>query len=220
MGTKLRAFLPILLDLLIPTCGYYLLHWLGMSDFWALTIAGAVTAGNAVLHTVRQRQLDAVGVLVVIELAASIVLIATTRDPRIVLLRPSVYIAVAGVWLLLSCVASRPMSYVGAKPMATKGDPQRAEAYERAWRNSPRLRRIHRGFTAVAGGLMLVNAAVRAIVVLSFAVPDAVLIQEVPGVVLILAIVGMARLRVPVMRRIVDAEQERLASGDTALANG
>jgi hypothetical protein len=219
MGSKLRAFLPTLLDLLIPTCGYYLLHWLGMNDFWALTIAGAVTGGNAVLHTVRQRQLDAVGVLVIIEIAASIVLIATTRDPRIVLLRSSLYIAIAGVWLLLSCVVSRPMSYVGAKPMATKGDPRRTEAYERAWHNSPRLRRIHREFTGVLGGLMLVSAAVRTIVVLSFPVPDAVFIQETPGVVVILAIVGMARLRVPALRRIVDAEQERLAD-DTALANG
>ena len=131
-ATRLRALLPILLDLVIPTAGYFLLHWAGLSDVWALTVAGSATAVNAAVTTVRRGRLDALGLLVVAEIAVSVALAASTGDPRLVLARPAVYLAVAGVVNLISCVAGRPLSYTGAAPMATKGDPQRAVAYERA----------------------------------------------------------------------------------------
>ncbi|HEU5023435.1 MAG TPA: hypothetical protein VFV01_00800 [Spirillospora sp.] len=35
------TLLPLLLDLVAPTTGYFLLHALGMDDLWALTAAGS-----------------------------------------------------------------------------------------------------------------------------------------------------------------------------------
>jgi hypothetical protein len=42
----LHTLLPTLLDLVIPTAGYFLLHWAGLPDVWALTIAGSATGVN------------------------------------------------------------------------------------------------------------------------------------------------------------------------------
>jgi hypothetical protein len=210
--SRLRTLLPTLLDLIIPTAGYFLLHWAGLSDVWALTIAGAATAVNALITTIRRRRLDALGLLVVAEVAVSVALAAITQDPRLILARPAVYLAVAGVVNLVSCVAGRPLSYTAATPMATKGDPVRAVAYERAWHHSPELRAIHRQLTAGIGLAMLVYAVLRVLIVYSFSTGTAVLGQEVPGLVLVALVVVLIRRRVPRLRRIVDAEQAALTA--------
>ena len=210
--SRLRTLLPTLLDLVIPTAGYFLLHWAGLPDIWALTIAGAATGVNAAVNTIRRGRLDALGLLVVAEITVSVALVAVTADPRLILARPAVYLAVAGVVNLVSCVAGRPLSYTAATPMATKGDPVRALAYERAWHHSPELRAIHRQLTAAIGLAMLVYAILRVLIVYSFSTGTAVLVQEVPGLLLIALVVALIRRRVPRLRRIVDAEQAALAA--------
>jgi hypothetical protein len=209
--SRLRT-LPTLLDLVIPTAGYFLLHWAGLPDIWALTIAGAATGVNALVNTIRRGRLDALGLLVVAEITVSVALVAVTADPRLILARPAVYLAVAGVVNLVSCVAGRPLSYTGATPMATKGDPERALAYERAWHHSPELRAIHRQLTAAIGLAMLVYAILRVLIIYSFPTGTAVLVQEVPAILLIALVVALIRRRVPRLRRIVDAEQAALAA--------
>src|SRR4029453_9323932 len=149
--SRWQALLPTLLDLVIPTAGYFLLHWAGLPDIWALTIAGAATALNAAVTTIRRGRLDALGLLSVAEIAVSVALALITNDPRLILARPAAYLAVPGLVNLISCVAGRPLSYTAATPMATKGDPQRAVAYARAWTHSPELRAIHRQLTAGIG---------------------------------------------------------------------
>jgi Flp pilus assembly protein TadB len=96
--------------------------------------------------------------------------------------------------------------------MATKGDPERALAYERAWHHSPELRAIHRQLTAAIGLAMLVYAILRVLIIYSFPTGIAVLVQEVPAILLIALVVALIRRRVPRLRRIVDAEQAALAA--------
>jgi len=210
--SRWRVLLPTLLDLVIPTAGYFLLHWAGLPDTWALTIAGSATGVNALVNTIRRGRLDVLGLLVVAEVAVSVVLVVVTADPRLVLVRPAVYLAVAGVVNLVSCFAGRPLSYTASTPMATKGDPQRAVAYERAWHHSPELRRIHRQLTAGIGVALVAYAVIRVLIVYSFPTGTAVLAQEVPGIVLVALVVVLIRRRVPRLRRIVDAEQAALAA--------
>ena len=210
--SRLPALLPTLLDLVIPTAGYFLLHWAGLPDIWALTIAGSATGVNALVNTVRRGRLDALGLLVVAEISVSVVLLAVTADPRLILVRPAVYLAVAGVVNLVSCFAGRPLSYTASTPMATKGDPERAVAYERAWHHSPELRRIHRQLTAAIGVALVAYAVIRVLIVYSLPTGTALLVQEVPAILLIALVVVLIRRRVPRLRRIVDAEQAALAA--------
>jgi hypothetical protein len=216
--SRRRTLLPILLDLIIPTAGYFLLHRAGLSDVWALTIAGSATAVNALLTTVRRGRLDALGLLIVAEIAVSVALVASTHDPRLILARPAIYLAVAGVVNLISCLAGRPLSYTAATPMATKGDPERAVAYERAWHHSAELRAIHRQLTAGIGLAMVAYAVLRVLIVYSFSTATALLAQEIPGLLLVALVVVLIRRRVPRLRRIVDAEQAALAA-EPILAN-
>jgi hypothetical protein len=177
-----------------------------------LTIAGSATAVNALVTTIRRGRLDALGLLIVAEIAVSVALAASTGDPRLVLARPAAYLAVAGAVNLISCVAGRPLSYTAATPMATNGDPERALAYARAWHHSAELRAIHRQLTAGIGLAMIAYAILRVLIVYSFPTGTALLVQEVPGLVLLALVVVLIRRRVPRLRRIVDAEQAALAA--------
>jgi hypothetical protein len=109
--------------------------------------------------------------------------------------------------------------------MATKGDPERAVAYERAWDHSPELRRIHRQLTAGIGVALVAYAVIRVVIVYSLPTGTALLVQEIPALLLIALMVVLIRRRVPRLRRIVDAEQAALAAESvtanaTAGANG
>jgi intracellular septation protein A len=211
-ATRLRTLLPTLLDLVIPTAGYFLLHRAGLSDIWALTIAGSATAVNAAVTTIRRGRLDALGLLIVAEIAVSVALTVITQDPRLIMARPAAYLAVAGTVNLISCLVGRPLSYTAATPMATNGDRVRAVAYARAWDHSPELRAIHRQLTAGIGLAMIFYAVLRVLIVYSFPTGTAVLVQEIPAILLIALVVVLIRRRVPRLRRIVDAEQAALAA--------
>jgi glucose uptake protein GlcU len=209
---RLAAFVPVLLDFGVPAFGYFVLHLLGMSDVWALTVAGSATAMVTVVSTVRARKLDLVGILVAAELAASIALAVWTHDARLVLARTAIYLVVLGAVLAWSGASGRPMSYPSARPMATKGDPVRALAYTAVWQNSAEFRGIHVRLSVTIGLLMIAYAVLRlAIICTASSVAQAVWAQEIPGVVMLVGVFGLIRLNVPNLRRIVDAEQERLA---------
>jgi hypothetical protein len=211
MKRRIVTLLPVLLDLVVPTLGYFVLHGFGLDDVWALTIAGSAAGILTVVNTVRRRHLDILGALVVAELALSVVLAVVTDDARLVLARAAFYLAVGGVVTLGSALAGRPLTYAAAAPMATKGDPVRARAYAAAWDNSAELRRIHSQISAAIGAGMLVYAALRLIIIYTASsVSEAVWAQEVPGIILIVGSLLLIRLRVPALTRIVDAEQESI----------
>ncbi|MFD2421168.1 VC0807 family protein [Amycolatopsis pigmentata] len=216
MNSKIRTITPVLLDLVLPIGGYFLLHGIGgLSDFWALTIAGSATGAYAAINTARRGKLDVLGLLVVLEVALSIGLLFTTRDPRIVLLKPSLYIAVAGGYTLVTCFIGRPLCYESGKPFVTKGDPDRLRAYELSWHRSDRFRRALRVVTAFWGVAFLADAVVRVVVVYSLTperVSASVMLSTVPLVVLVLAALVGTRLLMRPLRPVIEQHHQELVS--------
>lgn len=206
-SAKARALLVVLADVLLPLVGYVVLHQLGFSDFWALTLAGALTAAYALARTIRRRRLDAVGTLVVLEIALSAVLLVLTRDARVVLLKPSLFTAVAGLYLLHTCFVGRAFTFDSSKPMAGRGDPQREQALDDLWETRPDFRHLHRMITGTWAVLWLVESAVRALIVLHDPVSQSVWTSQIPGIAAVLLGVAYTRTQVPKLRRIVDQQQ-------------
>jgi hypothetical protein len=216
---KLRAFLPLASELVIPVVGYFVLHAIGLSDVWALTGAGLLTGAHAFWATIRRGRIDGIGVLIVCELALTVVLLVVSDDPRWVLLKPSFYTAAAAIYLYVSCFVGRPVVYEAATPLATDGDPQRLEAYHAAWENSAPFRSRERAITAVFGTALLIEAVLRGVVVFSLPVDrvgESVLAGSAPGAVLIIAALVYTKMQVPMLQRVVDAEQARLADASNS----
>lgn len=217
MNPRVRAAIPVLADLLVPTVGYAILHAAKVPDVWALTIAGSAAGLLTVVNSIRRRKLDLLGALVLAELLVSIGVAIWTDDARLVLARSALYVGIGGGALLLSAIAGRPMTYGAAAPMAHKGDPRRARAYALAWDHSAQLRRTHTQLTATIGAAMLVFAVARVVIIYTASsVSQAVWAQEIPGIVLLVFVILIIRLRVPGLRRIVDAEESQLPQEEPA----
>src|SRR5262249_48650540 len=102
---------PIVLDVFGPFIAYLLAHAFGARGAWAMFAAGVAAGLSTLINTIRRRGIDRVGLLVVLELAAAIVLKVFVHDERMMLIRPSIYTAIASVYLIISGLAGRPLTY-------------------------------------------------------------------------------------------------------------
>jgi hypothetical protein len=178
--------LPYLLDFVVPLVAYYALTAAGLSSFWSLTIGGALTGVTSVANTIRRRKIDGLGLLVIAEIALGLVLIVTTRDPRLVLARGSLYLAVAGIWVLASSFIGRPLTIDATKPFAArKGGEDGLAAVEWLAANSAPFMRIHRALSALWGLMFLAYAVVRVIIIYNTSISRALWITEIPGIIAI-----------------------------------
>jgi hypothetical protein len=178
--------LPYLLDFIVPLAAFYALTAAGLSSFWSLTIGGALTGVVSVVNTFRRGKLDGLGLLVIAEIALSLVLIATIRDPRLVLARSSLYVALAGIWVLASAVVRRPVTVSTSKAFAARSDgTDGIAAVDWLAANSEPFIRIHRALSALWGVMFLVYAVVRVVIIYSTSVSRAVSVSEIPGIVAI-----------------------------------
>jgi hypothetical protein len=213
--SRLRLLLPTLLDLVVPIVVYFVLRALGVDQFWALTVAGIGTGVYALFTTIRHRKLDFIGILVLLEVALSAALLFTTDDPRVVAIKPAFYTALAGLYFLLTCVVGKPVVYVAAAPIASGGDPVRAEAYARAWDESATFRLRERLMTLAFGVALLIESVLRVWIVYQWSpekLDESFVISQLPALVLLVAVLGFVRLQVPTISKIVDDIQERLVT--------
>lgn len=178
----------------------------GLGEGWSIGSGTLlVAAAAAVAWLCGHRRVDGFALLVLVEVAATVVLTSISSEPRFVLARPSVYTAIAGVYALATVRTRRPLMMRISKPMAAAGDAVRADAFERAGRLSPRFRRAQQAMTAGLGVVLLAEAVLRLVVVADHPAGDALLAQ-LPAVALIVGYVAVVRIAaIPVVRREVDA---------------
>jgi hypothetical protein len=206
------AFVASMTVLALAALG--LLAAAGAPEWLAATVGGVIAVVPVVESLLRGSGVDGVGLLVLAEIAASIVITMISEDPRFLLARPAVYTAIAGGYALVTSRIGRPLMLDASKPMAAAGDPVRAQAFENAWATNPRFRTIERAMTAALGVVLLAEAALRIVVVYASAAPDlsaASLLAQLPAIGLLVAyLLAVRLLAVPRVRVIVDQEARRL----------
>jgi len=212
-GGRLRALMPTLLDIIVPVILYFILKKVGLSDFWALTVAGVGTGVYALVNTVRRRKIDFIGILVLLEIALSVGLLFLTDDPRLVAIKPAFYTTLTGLYFLFTCVVGKPIVYLAVTPIATDGDPVRTEAYAQAWDRSAKFRTRERLMTAAFGVGLLIEAVLRVFIVYRYSpakLDESFVISQLPGLVVIAAVLLFFRSQVPAISKIVDGFQEQI----------
>jgi hypothetical protein len=176
----------------------------------------AIMAGTLILALVQStrlirghRKLDGFALLVLLELAATIILTSISNTPRFILIRPSFYTAIAGFYVVSTVWAERPFMMQVTKPIATEGDPVRADAFEQAGRESVRFRRAEQAMTAGLGIVLLAEAILRVVTVWSHPESEVIVSSLQSQVVSIgLFVVWFAVIRlvfVPIASREVDS---------------
>jgi hypothetical protein len=206
-ATKTKnPFLGYFLDIAGPFTAYFIVHYFGAPAFWALTIGGLVAATTTIVNSIRRKSLDAVGILVILELVASITFLLVLRDARLLLIRPSFYTGIASIYLAFTVIAGHPLSFDGAKPMAAKGGPARLAAYERAWRDSAEFRRAHKVVTLGFALALFADSILRIVIVYKFPVERSMWLSNVPHVAAMVLIIASSALAGRTFKRIVDEQ--------------
>ncbi|GAA3245385.1 VC0807 family protein [Nonomuraea helvata] len=206
---------------LLPAAAIVGSYALGLGNVPSMVI-GAIASGVIVLaDLLRSRwrdgskhRVDVFAVVVLIEVAASVVLTSINGDARFVLARISIYLAIGGIVILATTWSERPLMRTALKPVASQGDPARAEAFDRAWQHSRQFRTLYRAMTASLGGVLIVDAVLRVVIIYSQsadAVARSSLSSQLPLIILIAVWFAVGRgLAVPRAMRLLEAE---LANG-------
>lgn len=196
--TVRKIFLPYFFDIVAPFLAYFVVHRFGGRTILALTVGGLIAATSTAVNSIRRKGLDRVGMLVILEIVASLVMLLLMRDPRLLLIRPSFYTAVAAVYLIYTVFVGRPLSYDGARPMATQGDPLRMEAYEKLWDQSGEFRQTHKMVTFGFGVAFMIDSILRIVIVYRLPIERSAWLSNVPHaatMVLVVALSAMAGRR-------------------------
>ncbi|MFI6999391.1 VC0807 family protein [Nocardia sp. NPDC050175] len=189
----------------------------GLGDMTSM-VASAVVAGLIIVGDLLRTRLrgsgthpiDRFAVLVLAEVVAGVVLTSISGDARFVLARSSLYIAVGGIVVLASTWTDHPFMRDALKPIAAKGDPLRAEGFDRTWLKSARFRTIYRFVTATLGLVLLADAVLRVVVIYGYPADEAGESSLVSGLPLIV-LVGLwlfinRTVVVPRAERLLDLE--------------
>ncbi len=188
----LAALRPMLLDMLTPVAGFYVLHVLfGVDPVLALT-AGALAAGvRTGYRALRERRINAFSAMMMLLLAVTVLLVLVTGDGRLILAKSAVVPAVGGLYGIVTTVVGRTLLYDVAQPFVTRGDPELTAAWQECWRGEPAFARRLRLLNLIWGIGFVVSAVLRVVVIYQAPLDVAVLAGQAPtlGMLLVLAVV-------------------------------
>jgi hypothetical protein len=200
-----KIFAPYFFDIVAPFLGYLIIHWFGARAVWALTAGGLIAGTSTAVNTIRQKGLDRVGMLVILEIVASIAMLLLLKDPRLLLIRPSFYTAVAAGYLIFTVFVGRPLSFDGSKPMATQGDPVKLAALEQVWEQSAEFRLTHKIVTAGIGIALAVDSVLRVVIVYRYPLEKSAWLSNMPHVTAMILILVASALAGRRFKRIGEA---------------
>jgi hypothetical protein len=187
-----RSFAPLILDLLAPLAVYALLSRLGASDLVSLGVAAALPAIYVVVALVRGRRIDRIALLVLILLVIAIALSLATGDPRILLAKGVIVTGAAGIYMLATLFAEHSFIFHAAQRLSAGGDPAKEAAWEARWQSSPVFRRAIRRLTLIWGLGLIGEAAVRAAIIYSLPVAQAVVWGQLWAIAVIVALIWVS----------------------------
>jgi hypothetical protein len=207
-----RVLLGYAVDIFGPLFAWWVTQALGISVLWGLGMGVAIALVSAGINTFRRGKMDAVGVLVLVEMTASIAFLFWFHSPQILLIRPSFYSGIAAFYLMGSAFTSHPLSLEWSKPMATKGDPVRTVAWDTAWQQLAQFRKAHRLLTFGSGVALLMDAVVRVLIVCRFPAARAAWLAQLPHIAAVAIFIGVGALFGRWAGPLVDRVQQELAA--------
>lgn len=160
---SIRVFAPSVIGgALVPLAVYYLVRHRVGGDAPALAIAGVPAALWVVIHWVRRRTVDPIGLLTLLGFALGLTLsFAMGGDAFVLKVRDSAVTATFGAVCLASLVfLPRPVMFFLGRAMSAGDDPVRRRLYDQIW-ELPAARVTFRIITAVWGVGLIAEASVR-----------------------------------------------------------
>jgi hypothetical protein len=163
-GGRLRSVaMIVIVDMAAPLAAYSLLRSAGLTAVTALLLSGVFPALGVTVGVIRHRRLDVVGALVLAGIVVGTVLGLVSHSARLLLVEGSVPTAVFGVACLGSLWARHPLMFGFAREF-TGPDTARGREMTRLWQYDG-YQHVFRVITAVWGVALLLEAALRLVIV-------------------------------------------------------
>jgi len=186
------------------------------SEHWSIVVGAVVLGVGLTPLLVIGRRRDHLAVLVVVEIGISVVLTLISTSAFFILVRPAIYTAIAGAYVLATVPTADPFALRISRTVTAAGDSLRAKAFDESWRSSPRFQRTQRWMSASLGVTLLAESVLRVVIVYtqpSEAVLHASLLSQVPGILLFVVwFAGIKFVGKPIVAHEVDDQMRRMAS--------
>jgi intracellular septation protein A len=150
-------FQTVLLDVAPPLLAYYGLRAAGGSEYAALLTATVLSGVRVVWGVVRSRRLDPFAAYLLLTFGLSLAVGLATTDPRLILIGNTFVNGLGGLIFLGSCFVGTPLTQV----VSERFEPP--EAQDQA--TAALRRRIHVQLSAMWGVGLLLEVAVRLVVI-------------------------------------------------------
>jgi hypothetical protein len=148
-SSLLRSLLSlIIVNVAIPFGCYILLKAHGASDVAALGVAGIAPALDAVVSFLRSRRINIISLFVLGGIIVGIFAIFLGGDPRVLLIRESLFTGALGITCFASLLFPRPLMFSVGRSLIAGRDPEHIARYNQLWQNSS-VRRTSRVTTVV-----------------------------------------------------------------------
>jgi hypothetical protein len=170
----------IALNATIPVACYYLSKtFISPSELTALILATIFPTLKSIYDVTRHRAINPVSVLVLLGIVTGIIALFVGGDPRVLLIRESLFTGVFGLARLVSLLFRRPMMFYFGRYFMAGNDSEKRHKFESGW-DVPTIRRGHRLITTVWGFVYLGEFVIR--VILVYTQPAAVVLAVTPFV--------------------------------------
>lgn len=209
-----RIFLGYAADVVVPMALYYALHRFGISDSLALGASATIALIVTIVNTIRRKKLDAIGILVIIEIVMSIALFLWLKDRRLILAKPSFYSGVAAIYLIVMAFRPKPMNYDAIRNLGSDGDPRRAAAIDAAWDENPKFRTAVRTAEVGWGLAFLADSILRVVIIFNTEPDRAVWLSNIPHIAAIAIIIAFSAVMGKINGRLVDEQFAKMYPGE------
>jgi hypothetical protein len=146
----------------LPYATYLLLSYQGVPTVQALAAGAVFPVGAIVWGFVRERRVQALGMIVLVATVISILAALYFTSPFLALAKGSLFTGSLGLAFLASLFARRPLVFHLARLGQDEADRQHAESL---WKTVPPYRRLLRQITAVWAVALLIEASLRLILI-------------------------------------------------------
>lgn len=193
-------FQTILLDVAPPLVAYYGLRAAGTSEYVALITATALSGLRVVYGIVTSRRLDPFAAYLLLTFGLSLAVGLATADPKLILVGNTLVNGIGGLIFLGSCFVGTPLTQVvGERFQSSEENASTVDAR--------RLRRVHVQLSAMWGIGLLIEVAIRLVVIAHLSVDAATGVNSA----ITLPVIGLLVLATVVVGRRSTASAEATA---------
>jgi hypothetical protein len=146
----------------LPYAAYLLLSYQGVPTVQALAAGAMFPVGAIIWGFVRERRVQALGMIVLVATVISILAALYFTSPFLDLAKGSMFTGSLGMAFLVSLFARRPLVFHLARLGQDEADRQHAETL---WQTGPLYRRLMRRITTVWAVALLIEASLRIILI-------------------------------------------------------